>query len=107
MPCSDGGAPYPPSPAEIATANFAKRAPGLLCSACRALDRLGFDFDENPELSDWWAKHKKEDDARIERENKEAEVKAFERRVIEQALIKPFGDLSKDELKILRKNGYM
>lgn len=107
MPCSDGGAPYPPSPAEIAAANFSKRAPGLLCSACRALDRLGFDFDENPELSDWWAKHKKEDDARIERENKEAEVKAFERRVIKQALIKPFGDLSKDELKILRKNGYM
>ena len=72
---------------------------------CSAL--LGYDFDENPELSEWWAKHKKEDDARIERERKEAEVKEFERKVIEQALTKPFGELSNDEKKILRKNGYM
>jgi hypothetical protein len=29
----------------------------LLCSSCRALDRLGYDFDENPALSQWWEKH--------------------------------------------------
>lgn len=33
----------------------------LLCSACRVLTRTGYDFDENPALSNWWAAHKKED----------------------------------------------
>jgi len=33
----------------------------LLCSACRVLARLGYDFDENPALSVWWEAHKKED----------------------------------------------
>ena len=33
----------------------------LLCSTCRVLDRLGYDFDENPRLSEWWDKHKRED----------------------------------------------
>lgn len=33
----------------------------LMCSACRALERLGYDFDENPLLSRWWATHKAKD----------------------------------------------
>jgi hypothetical protein len=33
----------------------------LLCSTCRVLARLGYDFDENPALSQWWEAHKKED----------------------------------------------
>lgn len=33
----------------------------LLCSACRVLERLSYDFDENPALSQWWAQHKEED----------------------------------------------
>lgn len=33
----------------------------LLCSACRVLTRMGYDFDENPALSQWWAAHQKED----------------------------------------------
>jgi len=33
----------------------------LLCSACRVLTRMGYDFDENPRLSEWWEKHKEED----------------------------------------------
>ena len=33
----------------------------LLCSACRTLERYGYDFDENPTLSQWWDRHKKED----------------------------------------------
>ena len=107
MPCSDGGVPYPPSAEEVAAAKFAKRAPSLLCSACRALDRLGFDFDENPELSEWWAKHKKEDDARIERERKEAEIRDWELRIVREALTKPFGDLSKEEKALLKKHKYI
>lgn len=33
----------------------------LLCSACRALERLGYDMDENPALSQWWEQHKMDD----------------------------------------------
>jgi len=33
----------------------------LLCSACRALARMNYDFDENPALSQWWDEHKKGD----------------------------------------------
>jgi hypothetical protein len=33
----------------------------LLCSACRVLARLGYDFEENPALSRWWDTHKKKD----------------------------------------------
>lgn len=35
----------------------------MLCSACRALVRLGYDMDENPALSAWWEDHKKADAA--------------------------------------------
>lgn len=31
----------------------------LLCAACRVLTRYGYDFDENPALSQWWEKHQK------------------------------------------------
>jgi len=36
----------------------------LLCSACRVLERTGYDFDENPSLSIWWDKHKKKDNVK-------------------------------------------
>lgn len=36
----------------------------LLCSACRVLTRMGYDFDENPALSQWWTEHQKEDKKR-------------------------------------------
>ncbi len=36
----------------------------LLCSACRVLARMGYDFDENPALSVWWAAHKQRDAAK-------------------------------------------
>ena len=106
MPCI-GGPSIEDERRDAQAARELNATPPLLCSACRVLDRLGYDFDENPALSKWWDKHKKEDDARIERERKAKEVEAFERRVVEQALTKPFGELSKDEKKILRKHGYM
>lgn len=107
MPCSDGGVPYPPSKEEREAAKFAQRAPGMLCSAARALERLGYDFDENPELSDWWAKHKKEDDARIARIQEEELRNDWEKRVVRVALKKPLGDLTKEEKGILKKRGYI
>ena len=33
----------------------------ILCSACRSLERLNYDFDENPALSRWWHEHRQED----------------------------------------------
>ncbi len=103
MPCSDGGVPYPPSKEELAERAFIKRGPGLLCSACRALDSFGYDFDLNPELSDWWAKHKAEDE---ERERKE-QAKRLELERVNEVIKKPFKDLTADEKNLLNKHGYM
>jgi hypothetical protein len=33
----------------------------LLCSACRVLAGMGFDFGTNPGLDRWWDAHEKED----------------------------------------------
>ena len=38
-----------------------ERLTSLLCSACRVLKRLGYDFDENPSLSHWWKWHQEID----------------------------------------------
>lgn len=110
MPCNDGGIPYPPSPEEIAFAQFAKRAPSLLCSACRALERLGYDFDENPELSEWWDKHKTEDAKKqllIQQEQAKKELaqqrEQWERGQLKDIMNKPISDLTKVEKTILRK----
>jgi hypothetical protein len=40
----------------------------LLCSASRALVRLGYDFSENPLLDGWWHEHEREDNERRRRE---------------------------------------
>ena len=110
MPCSDGGVPYPPAPptpAEIEAKKFAKRGPSLLCSAARALERLGYDFDENPELSEWWDKHKKEDAAREQKEREKAERDLYRQGVLTAALKKPVKDLTAEELKILKDYKYL
>ena len=107
MPCSDGGVPYPPSPAEIAAAREAKRTPSLLCSACRSLERLGYDFDENPELSEWWDKHKAEDAARLLKVAQDTERRAYRQRILTEALKKPVGDLTGEEKKILKEGKYL
>lgn len=102
MPCNDGGIPYPPTKEEIAREQFNKRAPSMLCSACRALDLLGYDFDLNPELSEWWDKHKKEDD-RKEQARRKAE---WQKRVAEEASQKSIKDLTPEEKSLLAKLGY-
>jgi len=48
---------------EIEKSNMVK----MLCSACRVLARLEYDFDENPMLSKWWDKHKIEDKKNAEK----------------------------------------
>jgi hypothetical protein len=107
MPCTDGGVPYGPTKEELNAVKFAKRAEPLLCSACRALERLGYDFDENAELSEWWDAHKKADAARVERERVEEERKAYERKIVKDALDKKFGDLTKTEKALLKKHNFL
>lgn len=103
MPCTDGGVPYPPSPQEIERNEFMKRAEPMLCSACRALEHMGFDFDTNPELSKWWAKHKAADAARAEAEAKVA----FEKRIAFEASTKKFNEISPEEMALLKKYKYL
>lgn len=113
MPCYDGG----PTEAEIRAEerrkeNRAKEAgkaemTPLLCSACRALERLGFDFDENPVLSQWWDKHKAEDARRQAAEEAQAQRAAYRKKVIEEALQKSISLLSQEEKKILKEEGIL
>lgn len=79
----------------------------LLCSACRVLDRLGYDFDENPALSEWWAEHKRKDDARIAREKAQAAREAQDRARCDELLSVPFKELAAEDIKLLKKYGYM
>lgn len=104
MPCSDGGGwLYGPSEAELAKAREIARMEPMLCSACRTLERLGFDFDENPELSEWWDKHKAADRAR----EKEETRKRLELEQVQTIAKKPFNKLTDADKKLLKKHGYM
>lgn len=100
MPCTDGGWGRQEELREMAQL---KRMAPLLCSACRALELTGFDFDTNPELSEWWAAHKAEDAKRAEAE---AKIE-FEKRVVAAAVIKPFHEISPEELALLKKYKYL
>lgn len=75
----------------------------LLCGACRVLDRLEYDFDENPELSTWWDAHKRKDAAREKREGRKAWVAK------QAALLmdRPLSELDEDERKILKEAGVL
>ena len=104
MPCRTD--PIPPTSFEIEAKKnreFRQMAEPLLCSACRALENLGFDFDLNPELSRWWDNHKKEDEARIQAE---AKKKFREKRAL-QLVELPVLSLTDDDIKLLREEGYL
>jgi len=74
----------------------------MLCSACRALEKQGFDFDLNPRLSEWWSEHKKEDEAREIREIQKKLQRDKAKRI---AKTKNIADLTKAEKSLLRKFG--
>jgi hypothetical protein len=102
MPCSDGG----PSYADQLNERIRVKE-DLLCSACRVLERLGYDFDENPELSRWWHVHKAEDQRRIEREEAERARKALRKRMAKELSQKPIAELTAEDKRILREEGYL
>jgi hypothetical protein len=107
MPCRVDDYPSGPTPAEVKADRELKRTQPLLCSACRALARLGYDFDENPELSEWWDKHVKEDTARVAEEERMKEKVAWEKRQVKLALRKSIADLTGDEKLLLKKYKYL
>lgn len=107
MPCSDGGYGREQDSNELRRLRKFERMEPLLCSACRVLERTGFDFDENPELSEFWDKHKKEDDARVARERTVAERKKYKERIAAEAQRKPVCDLTKEEKAILKELGFL
>lgn len=76
MPCTDSYITFGYSPTRIRPRDYQGQAQNcssqlsesvLLCSACRALKRLGYDFGENPALDRWWDEHQKEDAKREKR----------------------------------------
>jgi hypothetical protein len=95
-----------PTPEELAEDHqrMANKLLGpLLCSACRTLERMEYDFDENPALSKWWSDHKKADEAR-EREEAKNRVR---RELAKQIAQLPVNTLTSDEKAILRAEGYL
>lgn len=80
----------------------AEKWEALLCSACRSLEHVEFDFDVNPELSRWWDSHKKADAARERKE----QAQRLELEAVDVALAKSFKDLTKEDKKLLRKHGF-
>jgi hypothetical protein len=79
----------------------------MLCSACRALQRLKYDFDENPELSVWWDKHLKADqkreDAKLKRQLEAKQKRVRKKNAIEVASNKPVSKLTKKDKDLLKE----
>lgn len=108
MPCSDGRSNYGDYRSGYAAGEDSLRGKleamkEMLCSACRVLERLEYDFDENPELSKWWDGHKKED----ERKAKEEAQRLLEVKMCHSLINKLLGQLSKDDLSLLRKHKFL
>jgi hypothetical protein len=107
MPCSDGGASDYRSgyaAGEDSLRQQLENMKEMLCSSCRVLEREGYDFDENPLLSKWWDKHKKEDQARLAKEIKERNEFLLAKGIAEST---PVSKLSKTHKDLLKKHGFM
>lgn len=76
----------------------------LLCSACRSLEKLGFEFATNPELDNWWHNHEEAD---AKRRLAEAKEKLSREEAIRIANTKTLAQLTADDKKLLRKHGVL
>lgn len=101
MPCRcDDGPSFDETPR---LKNQIDRLEEMLCSTCRVLEEQKFDFDKNPQLSKWWDKHKKEDEKRLAKE-----ARAKLRRDLAKALLKkPLEELTNEDRKLLREEGFL
>lgn len=107
MPCSDGcsngdyRSGYAAGEARLRDTLEAMKE--MLCSTCRVLERLEYDFDENPELSKWWDKHKKED----EKKAREEAQRLLEVKMCHSLIRKPLTQLSTEDRTLLRKHKFL
>ena len=104
MPCRTDD--YGP-PIDQAKAKQTKDLTDDLCSACRVLERLGYDFDENPSLSQWWDKHKKEDAAKRAKEEQAVQKEVWEKQQLALIMKKPLNSLTKEELALLKRKNVL
>jgi hypothetical protein len=65
----------------------------LLCSACRSLTRMGYDFAENPALDGWWHEHVQQDNERRRREA----IAEMEGKVFDSLMEKKPSEMTDDE----------
>lgn len=72
----------------------------MLCSSCTALERLDYNFSENPRLDEWWDKHKRKDQERKRRQLLAAQEYD---RAVELCESKTIAELTDDELDLLNK----
>lgn len=91
---------------ELALKQKISRLEALLCASSRVLARLEYDFDENPELSEWWDRHQKQDNRRKAKERKAEQQAKREAWVLAQAnmlIDKPLSQLNDDEKSLLKE----
>lgn len=79
----------------------ARKIEPLLCSACKALEDMGFDFSKNPSLDQWWDKHTKRD---LERKRQEARERQSLLEATHLAGTKLIKDMTADEKRLLKRH---
>ena len=72
----------------------------LLCSACRSLVSLGFDFGVNPELDRWWAGHERKD---IERRREAAKEQLRTQRALHLSETKTWAEMTPKERALVAR----
>ena len=104
MPCRDD---YPVSSVrEVENPKTKKKldkTEALLCSVCRVLEKNKFEFELNPELDNWWAAHKAEDERVAEEKAIKLAKERFEKERLAEVMEKAFRDLTLEDKKLLRK----
>jgi hypothetical protein len=105
MPCTDGGVPYERDTVmEDRLKRRVTKLESLLCSTCRELEERKYDFDKNPRLSEWWAKHKAEDEERERKELQEMNRRKLAKHIASTTNIM---DLSPQHKAFLKEFGYL
>ncbi len=111
MPCYDGRDHYTWEDGQREIEEVRKELVPLLCSACTALERQGYNFSENPQLDRWWHRHKLEDKRRqqqeLEAQAKLAREQVEKKLAIEWANTKKVSELSTVEIALMKKHGVL
>jgi len=98
MPCHDPDYDQIKKNEQILLSKY-RKAQSELSIVCHELEKIGYDFDLNPQLSRWWDKRKKEELKRQEAEAK----KRLEKKLCEELLQKPLNSLSSSDKELLRR----